>query len=475
MVLTKFPPLLQYKWRIGIMTELAPEGYVGVSPVCLLGFNRNRGMEISLRLRTDDLAGFRKYNSIRQTLLHELTHMVHDEHDEHFKALNSLLNREAEALDWTRKKAHTLGGKAAADSEEESESSDGEEVGQVLGGGNAPVLDPRQAAAAAAMRRDAEKRRREAEGRSTADVADDVIMDGLGDSPGRSGRSVEVGGMQDAVKESPMEAGEGNNEVGREEAVEGGGKGDRNMEREEAGTPTGHQKLDEDMGVNDRDKTEGTGPVNERLLGVEEASEGASERRSRAASSEPDPDDGLGPRKRATEPHESESMRSEPDETSSRPQNDKAVEAEFEQRQTGMEHMQVDSVSGAVLEGPQVTTESGDQETPSGSDAGATGGNDEWQRAQEAAAEASGRIQKAVADLKQQAGPGEVTLTLRTLATILHNVMEHPSEPKYRRVRKTNAAFFERVGRFEGVLPASVVDLQPVLRKILAYLAFKTA
>lgn len=444
------PPLLQYKWRVGIMTELAPEGYVGVSPVCLLGFNRNRGMEISLRLRTDDLAGFRKYNSIRQTLLHELTHMVHDEHDEHFKALNSLLNREAEALDWTRKKAHTLGGKAAADSEEESESSDDEEVGRVLGGGNAPVLDPRQAAAAAAMRRDAEKRRREAEGRSTADVADDVIMDGFSDSPGRSGRSVEVGVMQDARQESPVEAGGGNKEMGREEAVDGEREGDGNMEREEAGTATGHQKLDEDMGVNDGDSTEGTGLVNERLLGVEEASEGALERRSMAASSEPDPDDSLGPKERASEPHESEFLRSEPDETLLQPDGGHNGEAEFEQRQTEMEDMQVDSDSGAALEGPQGSIESSHQETPSGSDAGATGGEDKWQKAQEAAAEASGRIQKAVADLKQQAGPGEVTLTLRTLATILHNVLEHPSEPKYRRVRKTNAAFFERVGRFEG-------------------------
>jgi hypothetical protein len=30
------------------------------------------GEEISLRLRTDDLKGFRKYESIKKTLLHEL-------------------------------------------------------------------------------------------------------------------------------------------------------------------------------------------------------------------------------------------------------------------------------------------------------------------------------------------------------------------------------------------------------------------
>lgn len=52
------------------------EGLVGVSQVCILGYNRNKGQEISLRLRTDDYAGFRKYLAIRKTLVHELTHNV---------------------------------------------------------------------------------------------------------------------------------------------------------------------------------------------------------------------------------------------------------------------------------------------------------------------------------------------------------------------------------------------------------------
>lgn len=49
---------------------------MGVSAVCILGLNKNRGQEISLRLRTDDYAGFRKYRSIQHTLVHELAHMV---------------------------------------------------------------------------------------------------------------------------------------------------------------------------------------------------------------------------------------------------------------------------------------------------------------------------------------------------------------------------------------------------------------
>jgi hypothetical protein len=124
-----------HQWRVGLLSEMPPEGKVGISAVCVLGFNVNQGQvsapchacscqprpppgaplgpdpaalsppqpntpngapqptpppqEISLRLRTDDLRGFRKYARIRETLVHELAHMVHSEHDSSFKALNS--------------------------------------------------------------------------------------------------------------------------------------------------------------------------------------------------------------------------------------------------------------------------------------------------------------------------------------------------------------------------------------------------
>ncbi|PQM33370.1 uncharacterized protein Pyn_19329 [Prunus yedoensis var. nudiflora] len=54
----------KHSWRVGIMTEMALVGYVGISPKCILSFNKNHGEEISLRLRTNDLKGFRKYESI---------------------------------------------------------------------------------------------------------------------------------------------------------------------------------------------------------------------------------------------------------------------------------------------------------------------------------------------------------------------------------------------------------------------------
>ena len=44
--------------------------------------------------------GFRRYLRIRETLCHELAHMVWGEHDNNFKELNSQLLRECDAADW---------------------------------------------------------------------------------------------------------------------------------------------------------------------------------------------------------------------------------------------------------------------------------------------------------------------------------------------------------------------------------------
>eukprot|EP01023_Acetabularia_acetabulum_P022416 TRINITY_DN2205_c0_g1_i3.p1 TRINITY_DN2205_c0_g1~~TRINITY_DN2205_c0_g1_i3.p1 ORF type:complete len:359 (-),score=57.07 TRINITY_DN2205_c0_g1_i3:328-1404(-) len=83
-----------HNWKVGLLSEMPPEGKVGVSAMCILGYNVNKGQEISLRLRTDDLKGFRKYIKIRETLIHELTHMVWGDHDINFKKLNSQLLKE---------------------------------------------------------------------------------------------------------------------------------------------------------------------------------------------------------------------------------------------------------------------------------------------------------------------------------------------------------------------------------------------
>ncbi|GKV30778.1 hypothetical protein SLEP1_g39558 [Rubroshorea leprosula] len=140
----------KHRWRVQIMTEMAPVGYVGISSKCILGFNKNHGEEISLRLRTDDLKGFRKYESIKKTLLHELAHMVYSEHDADFQALNKQLNEEAANLDWTKSRGHTLSGISHSQHEEDFCMGDGRTYSQKLGGNTLNQLESARASSVAA-------------------------------------------------------------------------------------------------------------------------------------------------------------------------------------------------------------------------------------------------------------------------------------------------------------------------------------
>ena len=79
----------KHQWKVGILAEMYPEGLVGQDEVTILGLNTNKGQKIELRLRTDDLQGFRKIQSIKKTLYHELAHNEHGPHDRY---LNSLKN-----------------------------------------------------------------------------------------------------------------------------------------------------------------------------------------------------------------------------------------------------------------------------------------------------------------------------------------------------------------------------------------------
>ena len=81
----------KHNWNVGCLAEMYPEGKVGESEVCIMGLNQNKGQKILLRLRTDDLKGFRKILSIRKVLFHELAHNVHSEHDgEFFKLMRQV-------------------------------------------------------------------------------------------------------------------------------------------------------------------------------------------------------------------------------------------------------------------------------------------------------------------------------------------------------------------------------------------------
>ncbi|XP_058787200.1 uncharacterized protein LOC131661619 isoform X1 [Vicia villosa] len=145
----------KHRWRVGIMTEMAPIGYVGVSPKCILGFNKNHGEEISLRLRTDDLKGFRKYESIKKTLLHELAHMIYSEHDANFYALDKQLNQEAASLDWTRSAGHTLSGVRSSETyEDDFVADDNSNIPQKLGGNRSDqLMSARESSVTAAYHR----------------------------------------------------------------------------------------------------------------------------------------------------------------------------------------------------------------------------------------------------------------------------------------------------------------------------------
>lgn len=91
------------KWSVGELIELTP------FEASILGYNRNAGQLIALRLRTDDLSGFRHYDSVRKVLLHELTHNVWSDHDDRFHALNRQLNKDVVNLDWTAHGGRNLG------------------------------------------------------------------------------------------------------------------------------------------------------------------------------------------------------------------------------------------------------------------------------------------------------------------------------------------------------------------------------
>jgi len=58
-----------------LMQRKASEG------ACLLGYNTNHGMRIDVKLRADDLSGFRPYDELASTLIHELSHNWCGEHD----------------------------------------------------------------------------------------------------------------------------------------------------------------------------------------------------------------------------------------------------------------------------------------------------------------------------------------------------------------------------------------------------------
>eukprot|EP00188_Purpureofilum_apyrenoidigerum_P002506 Plantae.Rhodophyta-Purpureofilum_apyrenoidigerum.ctg25645.p1 GENE.Plantae.Rhodophyta-Purpureofilum_apyrenoidigerum.ctg25645~~Plantae.Rhodophyta-Purpureofilum_apyrenoidigerum.ctg25645.p1 ORF type:complete len:516 (+),score=91.93 Plantae.Rhodophyta-Purpureofilum_apyrenoidigerum.ctg25645:128-1675(+) len=100
----------RHQWMVGNLKEMYPDGKVGVDPVCVLGLNVNKGAEIQIRLRTDDMKGFRPFYKLREVIFHELSHNVHSSHDRNFYDLMNQVAKEADAYDWTKSHGHSVGG-----------------------------------------------------------------------------------------------------------------------------------------------------------------------------------------------------------------------------------------------------------------------------------------------------------------------------------------------------------------------------
>jgi DNA-dependent metalloprotease WSS1 len=87
-------PIMRVRgWRVGALKEFWPD------EAGLLGLNVNRGQAIYLRLRyPGDDTQFLPFENVVDTMLHELSHIVHGPHNQAFHALWDKLRDEHEAL-----------------------------------------------------------------------------------------------------------------------------------------------------------------------------------------------------------------------------------------------------------------------------------------------------------------------------------------------------------------------------------------
>ncbi|KAF7095256.1 hypothetical protein CFC21_097464 [Triticum aestivum] len=412
----------KHRWRVGIMTEMAPVGYVGVSPKCILGFNKNMGEEISLRLRTDDLKGFRKYESIKKTLLHELAHMVHSEHDAHFFALNKQLNEEAASLDWTKSSGHVLSGRKIFDSYEDEFDLEPEAhvVGHKLGGGSSSLASARVLPGVAAYQR-----------LLSASSTD------MGSSHSSVTKSVEIYNVQGTQAEpDPDDAGQ----YFVQENV----------------------KTEPDPDDNDAMPVDVTivtsGPADVDMLNKDINGE---------HDNEPDPDDGTSEfvlesgnkMEVEMEPRtDSTVLKSEPD------PDDSSSSIQTQKVSIDGKHMAEPdpdaSSCGAVLtSGNKIQAEIGQsrnhsvlESEPDPDDNAANLKSDELQRIEEPVAALCSRLHKAIEMLRSQATPSEAASALQTLFKIIKNVIENPNDIRYRRLRKTNPHFQRSVANYKAAM-----------------------
>lgn len=439
----------KHRWRVGVMSEMAPVGYVGISPKCILGLNKNHGEEISLRLRTDDLKGFRKYESIKKTLLHELAHMVYSEHDANFYALDKQLNQEAGSLDWTRSQSQTLSG--IRDSNYESDDYSMVQINvppRKLGGNMSDQLaSARASSVAAAYRR-----------MSTASINQDVVPEVHAEpDPDDSGFVI--------VKDSVPQV-----------SVENKNMNDDNLSRHKfdrkchPDVPDNQANCEPDpddhlggdaskntannvkrgSSISDSEMTEVKSPlINGQIsAGLE-------------MSREPDPDDSDSLKdnimliselnrslvSNVLEDRVQEGTEKEPDpddlevKNITRLRNEIVVQQAHEEARKAHEETELSEFQANEFQHAEPDPDDGIKD-PTGESIMQIDEPDpddqELKIIQDPVSLVCSRIQKAIKMLQSQVNPMEATKVMETLVKIIRNVIEHPDEMKFKRLRKAN-------------------------------------
>ncbi|CAK9161423.1 unnamed protein product [Ilex paraguariensis] len=433
----------KHRWRVGIMTEMAPVGYVGVSPKCILGFNKNHGEEISLRLRTDDLKGFRKYESIKKTLLHELAHMVFSEHDANFYALDKQLNQEAATLDWTKSRSHSLSGvKYSEHFEEEFNVDSHSSLSRKLGGEASDQLaNARASSVAAAYRRVANT---SAHSFETSGVREEPDPDDSGSDIHKESECMDFVRKEVNIMPTTKARWRLDGEPDPDDSESSGA-----MEFE----PYSRLSESRTMAEPDPDDSEMALFVPPLMTDMEIAQNKPWE--------EPDPDD-LEVSLKNGVVIETVDSRIQPWKINHEPDTDESGAGQNNTRFGNIAKPVQDSLVIETLENKMQLNEAckepdaddppangimrsepdpdDDMVAPQGisgrQDVEPDPDDQELQRIQDPVAVVCGRLQKAIEMLRSEVHPSEAATVLQTLFKIIRNVIEHPDEIKFKRLRK---------------------------------------
>lgn len=465
----------KHRWRVGIMTEMAPEGYVGVSPVCILGFNKNQGEEISLRLRTDDLKGFRKYQSIKKTLLHELAHMVYSEHDANFYALDKQLNQEAASLDWTRSTSHTLSGARFSREHEEELSYSGESgnLSRKLGGKDTDQLaDARLSSVAAAYRR-LDSAFSNLSGTGTVEAAEKPIHDDSELDTQYGADFVHAAAKELSMAEVNDNHCECNTGSNTHDCI---GKGKMEPDPDDSGdmevmeSETYRVYEEKNISEPDPDDSEMMSPLTTKIVFTETLLHG-----------EPDPEDlrtslvdgfvkkpdhfidrwesQIHHEKRLDEfvgqgdSELSQNMLCDDSDVleegsallesmKSHRLSENSTEPDPDVFQKGVLHAEPDP-DDSMVPYQGISETQTDEPDPD---------DQELQRIQDPVTVVCNRLQKAIEMLQSEVNPSESVTVLQTLFKIIRNVIEHPNEIKFRKLRKANPVIQRNVANYKAAM-----------------------